>query len=288
MTIVGNFGYLVGIRAPGPQHTAMSSYSPGAWRARHDYNACPFVRDAGMAEDRIFAAENAGSGTFEFSEAVAEVFPDMLNRSIPGYAASILTIGSLARRYVRPETHCFDLGCSLGAATIAMRHNICGPGCRIQAIDSSPAMIRRCRKIIAADDAAVPVDVIAGDVREADIENASMVVMNYTLQFLPIADRDDMITKVCDGMNAGGIFVLSEKIVDDNGEIENLLVDLHLEKKRRNAYSDSEISRKREAIENVLMPECLATHEARLTNAGFSHIGVWLRYFNFISVVAIK
>ncbi len=241
-----------------------------------------------MAEDRIFASEDAGSGPFEFNEAVAEVFPDMLKRSIPGYAASILTIGALARRYVRPETHCFDLGCSLGAATIAMRHNIPGPGCRIQAIDSSPAMIRRCRKIIAADDASVPVDIIVGDVREADIENASMVVMNYTLQFLPIADRDDMITKVCAGMNAGGIFVLSEKIVDDNREIEKLLVDLHREQKKRNAYSDSEISRKRQAIENVLVPESLAAHEARLTKAGFSHIGVWLRYFNFISVVAIK
>ena len=143
-------------------------------------------------------------------------------------------------------------------------------------------------KIIAADDASVPVDVIAGDVREADIENASMVVMNYTLQFLPVADRDDMITRVCEGMNAGGIFVLSEKIVDDNREIENLLVDLHREQKRRNAYSDSEISRKREAIENVLMPESLAAHEARLASAGFSHISVWLRYFNFISMVAIK
>ena len=241
-----------------------------------------------MVEDRIFASEDAGSGPFEFNEAVAEVFPDMLKRSIPGYAASILTIGSLARRYVQPETHCYDLGCSLGAATIAMRHNIPGPGCRIQAIDSSPAMIRRCRKIIAADDALVPVDIIVGDVRETDIENASMVVMNYTLQFLPIADRDDMITKVCAGMNAGGIFVLSEKIVDDNREIEELLVDLHREQKKRNAYSDSEISRKREAIENVLMPESLAAHEARLTSAGFSHIGVWLRYFNFVSVVAIK
>ncbi len=112
--------------------------------------------------------------------------------------------------------------------------------------------------------------------------------MSSIFGFLPIADRDDMITRVCAGMNTGGIFVLSEKVVDDNREIEELLVDLHREQKKRNAYSDSEISRKREAIENVLMPESLAAHEARLKNAGFSHIGVWLRYFNFISVVAIK
>ncbi len=241
-----------------------------------------------MSEDRIFASEDAGDGTFQFDEAVAAVFTDMLKRSIPGYAASILTIGSLAQRYVRAETRCFDLGCSLGAATLAMRHNITESGCHIQAIDNSAAMIRRCRKIIADDDASVRVDVIAADVREADIQDASMVVMNYTLQFLPVADRDDMIAKVCQGMNDGGVFVLSEKIEDDDRKIEQLLVELHHEQKKRNAYSDSEISRKRAAIENVLVPESLATHQARLSNAGFSHVGVWLRYFNFVSLVAFK
>ena len=83
-----------------------------------------------MSEDRIFASEGSDDGPFEFNEAVAAVFPDMLKRSIPGYATSIATIGSLARRYVRPDTRCFDLGCSLGAATLAMRHNITEPSCQ--------------------------------------------------------------------------------------------------------------------------------------------------------------
>jgi tRNA (cmo5U34)-methyltransferase len=241
-----------------------------------------------MSEDRLFASECTDDGPFEFNEAVAAVFPDMLKRSIPGYAASIVTIGSLARRYVRPDTRCFDLGCSLGAATLAIRHNISEPGCRIQAIDSSSAMIKRCRKIIVDDDATVPVDVIGGDVRDADIRNASMVVMNYTLHFLPTADRDEMVARICQGMNDGGVFVLSEKIKDDDDQIENLLVDLHHEQKKRNAYSDSEITRKRTAIENVLVPESLATHRARLSDAGFSRVGVWLRHFNFVSLVAFK
>ncbi|MFQ5564879.1 MAG: carboxy-S-adenosyl-L-methionine synthase CmoA [Paracoccaceae bacterium] len=241
-----------------------------------------------MTEDRIFASQDTNQGQFRFNEAVAEVFPDMLRRSIPGYAASILTIGSLARRFARAQTQCFDLGCSLGAATLAMRHNITEPGCRIQAIDSAPAMIRRCRKIIADDDGSVPVEVVAGDVRDAEIENASMVVMNYALHFLPVADRDRMIGRIYAGMNDGGVFVLSEKVVDDDSEIERLLVDLHHEQKLRNAYSHAEIDRKRAAIENVLVPESLATHGLRLSNAGFSHVGVWLRHFNFVSLAAIK
>lgn len=241
-----------------------------------------------MSEDRIYASENADDGSFEFNEAVAAVFPDMLKRSIPGYAATIAAIGAIARQFVSNESRCYDLGCSLGAATLAMRQNISGRDSRILSIDNSSAMIKRCRKTVEDDDSSVPVDVIAGDVRELKIENASMVVMNYTLQFLPIADRDPMIAKIFAGMNKGGVFVLSEKVTDEDPVVEKMLVNLHHEQKRRNAYSDSEISRKRAAIENVLIPENLATHKSRILKAGFGHVGIWLRFFNFVSMVAIK
>lgn len=243
-----------------------------------------------MSKDEIFASGNADSAPFEFNEAVARVFPDMLRRSIPGYAETIEAIGSLAGRRVPAATNCYDLGCSLGAATLAMQKNITEPGCRIVAVDSSPAMIERCREALAAGSApqGPEVSVIEADVRAVGIERASMVVMNYTLQFLPVAERPAMLRKVSAGMTAGGVFVLSEKVVDADETIEALLVDLHHDFKRRNAYSELEISRKRTALENVLLPDTVDTHMKRLDNAGFRHAGVWLRYFNFVSLVAIK
>ena len=126
------------------------------------------------------------------------------------------------------------------------------------------------------------------NVRDADIVDASMVVMNYTLQFLPVGERAALIGKIAAGMRPGGVFVLSEKVVDEDAGIENLLVDLHHNFKRRHQYSELEISRKRAAIENVLVPETIAVHKERIKTAGFHHVGVWLRYFNFISLVAIK
>ena len=245
-----------------------------------------------MTKDEIYAGEQAGDAPFRFDEAVARVFPDMLQRSVPGYAASLEAIGSLAGRYVTAGSQCFDLGCSLGAATLAMRQGIQQPDCRIVAVDNAPAMVDRCRQVIAEDDAAnpgrPPVEVVLGDVCEAPIEGASMVVMNYTLQFLDVADRDAMVQRVFDGLLSGGLFLLSEKVVDDDPHMEKLLVDLHHEHKRRNAYSELEISRKRAALENVLLPETVTAHRERLTKAGFTHTAVWLRYFNFVSVVAIR
>lgn len=229
---------------------------------------------------------------FRFNKDVASVFPDMLQRSIPGYAASIEAIGSLAARHVKANSNCYDLGCSLGAATLAMRQGIREPGCHIVAIDTAPAMIERCREIIAEDGrqthSPTTITVVEGDIRDADIANASMVVLNYTLQFLNLDDRDAVIQRISDGLNAGGLLLLSEKVVDENPQMQKLLSDLHHEHKRRNNYSALEISRKRAALENVLVPETVAAHRNRLQRAGFSHSAVWLRYFNFVSIIAIR
>jgi len=241
-----------------------------------------------MTEDRIFTQTEAAAGSFEFNAEVAAVFPDMLQRSIPGYAATIQAIGTLASRYVLPDTRCYDLGCSLGAATLAMRHGIEVSDCRIIAVDNAPAMIGRCREAVAADTGEIDVTIVEDDVQNIGISAASMVVMNYTLQFLPVGARDTMIGRIHDGMVDGGILVLSEKVVHEDAAVEELLAQMHHEFKRKNAYSALEISRKRLALEDVLLPESIATHRTRLGNAGFRHVAVWLKHFNFASIIAIR
>ncbi len=237
-----------------------------------------------MPDDKLFEARD-GRDPFRFDEDVARVFPDMLKRSIPGYAASIEAIGSLAARFVKPGTRCYDLGCSLGAATLAMRQGARTSDIDVIAIDTAQAMVSRCREATTDDER---IEVVQNDIRDVDIDNASMVVLNYTLQFLPPEDRDAMIRRIADGLNPKGLLVLSEKVIDEDPEMEALLFDLHHEHKRRNDYSELEISRKRTALENVLIPETISDHRRRLSEAGFRHIAVWLRYFNFVSIIAIK
>ena len=241
-----------------------------------------------MSKDDIFKSTDAGPGTFEFNDSVAEVFTDMLRRSVPGYEASLEAIAILARRYGRAGTRCYDLGCSLGASTLAMRRNIVEPDCEIVAVDLSPAMIDRCRKIVDADDTDLPVSIRVEDVRDVAIEHASLVVLNYTLQFVPVNDRTRLVRRIYDGLIDGGVLVLSEKVVDEDPAVEGLLVKLHHEFKSANAYSDLEIARKRMALEEVLIPESTATHLERLADAGFNHRSVWLKHFNFVSILAIR
>lgn len=245
-----------------------------------------------MNEDKIYDREKIGGEPFRFDESVARVFPDMLKRSIPGYAASLDAIGSLAARFITDNSIAYDLGCSLGAASLAMRQGIRASTCKIIAVDNASAMVDRCKDIIGMDDhknaLTTPVEVVLADIREIEIQNASMVVLNYTLQFLETRDRDALIQKIFSGLNPGGVMVLSEKIIDEDPHMEKLLIELYHEHKRRNNYSALEIARKRAALENVLIPETVSQHRQRLESAGFRSSAVWLRFFNFVSMIAIK
>src|SRR5471032_2094070 len=136
--------------------------------------------------DTLFSAPIDKLGDWTFDERVAEVFPDMIQRSVPGYSNIISMIGMLAERFVQPDSNVYDLGCSLGAATLSMRRNIKVPGCEIIAVDNSPAMVERCRRHIDAFRAETPVTVIESDILDIELKNASMVVLNFTLQFLSL------------------------------------------------------------------------------------------------------
>ncbi|MCJ2377915.1 carboxy-S-adenosyl-L-methionine synthase CmoA [Vibrio sp. ZSDZ34] len=239
-------------------------------------------------KDTIFSAPIDKIGDFTFDERVAEVFPDMIQRSVPGYSNIISAIGMLAERFAKPHSHVYDLGCSLGAATLSMRRHIQQEGCKIIAVDNSAAMVERCKLHINAYRSDTPVEVVEADIRHIDIDNASVVVLNFTLQFLSPEDRLVLLQKIHDGLRPGGILIVSEKYVFDDEQAHELLIDLHHDFKRANGYSELEISQKRSAIENVMRPDSIESHRTRFSDVGFATSEVWFQCFNFGSMFAIK
>lgn len=243
-------------------------------------------------KDAIYSRQLDAIADFSFDDTVARVFPDMIQRSVPGYSTIIAMTGVLAERYAQDGSCCFDLGSSLGASTLSMRQQLNHRDCRIVAVDNSAAMQQRCKAIIEEDNQhnpnTVTVDLVQADIRDVPIANASVVVLNFTLQFIAAEQRQALLQTIFDGMLDGGILILSEKIVFEDAHLQQLNTDLHHSFKKANGYSDMEISQKRSAIEHVLIPETIATHQKRLAAIGFQSIDVWFQCFNFASLVAIK
>jgi len=238
--------------------------------------------------DLIFSNKQSQVKDFTFDAQVVEVFPDMISRSVPGYNTIIDTIGRLSQRFVVDNSNVYDLGCSLGAATLAMRKGIKAENCKIIGVDNSSAMVERCKMHVNAFKGKTPVEIIEGNILDITIENASMVVLNFTLQFIEPKTRAALITKIAKGLKPGGLLLLSEKISAEDGICNEHLVDLHLDFKRANGYSELEIAQKRTALENVMRIDSLPEHIERLENAGFSHNTPWFQCFNFFSLIAIK
>lgn len=272
-----------------------------------------------MAKDDIYTTDIGGD--FQFNAQVAEVFPDMINRSVPCYGAIMQNLPILAQRFITSNSNVYDLGCSLGAVTYTLRqaltqanqqrlvnwvqqaktdeellsssefinklanlekHNI-----NFYAVDTSEPMLSRAKDRLEGYYSPYHTEFIQADVNDVCIVNASMVVMNFVLQFVVPEKRQQLLAKIYAGLNPGGVLVLSEKFKFDDPEMDDLLVDLHLDFKRANGYSELEIQRKRTALENVMILNSHNEHVRRLERLGFK-VAVWQQGFNFCSFLCVK
>lgn len=238
--------------------------------------------------DQIYAQPLDEIVDFRFDETVAEVFPDMINRSVPGYSTLINLLGIVAAQHAQNGSRLYDLGCSLGAATLSMRQRVQHSDCKIVAVDNSEAMLARCRQYIDDDGSGVPVELHCADIQQVSIERASVVVLNLTLQFVEPMQREALLDSIYAGLLPGGVLILSEKLTFVDEQEDSFQTEMHHMFKKSNGYSDLEVSQKRAALENVLVPETCEQHVARLRAVGFREVRQWFQCFNFVSLMAIK
>jgi tRNA (cmo5U34)-methyltransferase len=240
------------------------------------------------SRDQLFAQPRDMIVDFVFDENVVRVFPDMIRRSVPGYESIIMLLGLFAREYAQANTQLYDLGCSTGAATLALRRRLAQPGCRIIAVDNSAPMVAACQQNIDKDTGLAPVEVLCADIQELTVHNASVIVLNFTLQFIAPPQRPAFLQKLSAGLNPGGVLLLAEKICFTDPVDQHFQESLQLAFKKANGYSDLEISQKRTALEKILIPESIERHRARLLQCGFAQVHVWFSAFNFVALAAIK
>ncbi len=240
------------------------------------------------SKDRIYASKQDKVEKFVFDDNVANVFTDMIGRSVPGYAALNKLLPVVANQFMQEGSNVYDLGCSLGEASISIANNYKVNNINIFAVDNSPAMIKQLQVRLNQLNLDSSIQAIQKDLTEIEINKASFAILNYTLQFIDRAKRDVLINKICSGLNKQGALLLSEKIAYKDASEDRLMQQLHENYKRENDYSELEISQKREALENVLVRDTHEQHIDRLQKAGFSKVSILTKYLNFVSYLAIK
>ena len=239
-----------------------------------------------MKRDDLFVGKETETGGFNFGEQTAEVFDDMLDRSIPLYSELQRMIGEIAAEFAQDGTHIYDLGCSTGL-TMQTLMGAVKREVQFIGLDNSDAMLARARERLERG----PTrrwQLHNVDLNQAfTFENASVLVVNLVLQFVRPLNRDNLIRRLHASLRDGGCLILVEKVLSENSTINRLFIKYYYEMKKRNGYSELEIAQKRSAIENVMKPDSLEQHRERLLAAGFSKVVPWFQCLNFASLIAL-
>lgn len=241
-----------------------------------------------MGKDEVFKDEIEKASDFKFGANVAKVFDDMVNRSVPYYGEIQRMMAELAADHAREETFVYDLGCSTGTTMIGM-NTMVDQNIKFIGIDDSQEMLDKCKSKLMELGFSRPYELRCADLGTGvKIENASVVVLCLTLQFVRPIYRERLLKDIYDGLNPGGVLILVEKILAEESNFNRDFIKYYYNYKRRNNYSELEISQKREALENVLVPYKLTENITLLRDQGFSHCEVFFKWFNFAGLVAVK
>ena len=243
---------------------------------------------AAEAQDRLFAKQEAEVEGFRFGKETASVFDDMVDRSVPFYAEIQRMTGEIAADFATAGTNLYDLGCATGTTLITLDKAV-DPGVRFVGVDNSDDMLAKARQKLEASGLKRPFELLNADLNKSQlVENASVAVMILTLQFVRPIYRERIIRQICDGLNDVGCLILVEKVTVADSLLNRLFRAQYYEMKRRNGYANTEISRKREALENVLIPYRYEENRALMLDAGFRQVEEFFRWYNFCGMVAVK
>lgn len=238
--------------------------------------------------DRIFAEPTKRIGDFKFDGRTAGVFDDMLSRSVPFYAEIQRMSAELAADFAVPGTNLYDLGCSTGT-TLAALDGLVDSSVRFVGIDDSAEMLEKARQKLGGLTNGREIDLERIDLHELNhVENASVVFLTLTLQFVRPLHRERLIKTICEGTNDQGCLILVEKRTESDTLFNRLFIKYYYDMKRRNGYSELEIAQKREALENVLIPYRMEENEKLLLDAGYRRVQPFFQWYNFAGVIAVK
>ncbi len=234
-------------------------------------------------KDKVF--EKPIEKKFEFDQAVASVFDDMLSRSVPFYDEVRDLVISLILAEQEEGKKVLDLGASTAKFLLDL-HSKMEAGMRLKGIDNSPAMLERAEQKCRAFGATIELEL--ADMMAYDYSNEDVIVANYTLQFIRPMQRIELIKRLYEGLNKEGMFIFSEKVVFEDKRLDKEMIDIYYAYKKRQGYSDYEIAQKREALENVLIPFTIEENIRMCKEAGFGKIDTIFQWANFVTFVAKK
>lgn len=243
-----------------------------------------------MKSDQVFDSGEARAADFKFNEQVADVFDDMVSRSVPYYEEQQRMIREISKAFWLPGTCIYDLGCATGTTAVSLSREL--PGASIVGYDNSWPMIHRANQKVEEAGLEERISLRYGDLNgnleELPIENATVATLCWTLQFVRPLRRDNLIRHIYESLADNGALVVTEKVLFNGSPTNRFFIDFYYDYKRRHGYSELEIANKREALENVMVPYRMDENLELFRRSGFEIVETFFQWYNLAGFLCVK
>jgi tRNA (cmo5U34)-methyltransferase len=238
-------------------------------------------------QDTLFNVDSV-TEDFVFNERVVEVFDDMLDRSIPFYRQVIAVSAQLLDRFLDPGATVYDLGCATGTTLLEFSRLLEHKELHFVGVDNSAPMLDKARLKSELYSKQKSFSFLHEDITTFEHADAGAIILNYTMQFIRPLQRERFLERLFKNLRPGGILIISEKVITNDKRLNREYIELYHQFKKSRGYSELEIAKKREALENVLIPFSIDENKTMLKSCGFQSVETYFQWFNFVSLIAVK
>lgn len=213
-----------------------------------------------------------------FSFDTIKDFDRHIDLSIPNYTNLQKAILNIATHYVSDGDTIYDLGCSTGLLLTRIKEGK-AKNLTLIGVDQSQNLL--------GNASTSDIDFYQTDITSEDfvIEKASLVLSIFTLQFLPIHKRADLIAKVYEALPKGGAFIVAEKCYINDGYLQDLFTFSYYDLKLEH-FTAKEILDKQFSLRRLMRP--LSEHENRELFSRFERVHSFWQFLQFKAWLCIK
>lgn len=155
-----------------------------------------------FAGDNI-KTENSG---WEFKGQVTNIFDEHVEKSVPLYHEGHRLIKSLSDFFIRDGSVCYEIGCSTGTLSYMLATHHSTKNAYFIGIDKEIDMIRKAKDKYDKYNLE-KLSFICEDIITFEFDAADFIVSFYTLQFVEIKYRKNILYKIYNSLERGGCFV---------------------------------------------------------------------------------
>jgi len=213
-------------------------------------------------------------------------FDNHIELSVPNYIHLIELIKNISTYFIKENTFVYDLGCSTGTLIkyFSLQNN--NDNIKFVGIDTSKNLLPKDQQGNLIKMIGDHLSFECTDLKYYNFQKLSFATSIFTLQFLTIEDRINLLKKIKNSLIYEGALIVAEKIYMKTGLYQDIFTFAYYDFKK-DSFDTKDILAKQMDLRSVMRPITKEENEYIFSEIGFKFVE-FFRSLNFVAWILIK